>query len=336
MLAGRLGTALHLGTVYPRFRQNTKLFYKLFEALLVVTLATSVIMSLVSMVFGTVFWGITAADFTTILSVIISTMTLSLSLTLITSKVAFVSFKKGLDPDIVVYPIMSTVADIFVTLYYVLVLNLFFFADLGKYFIALITIGVMLLAIRLSIKNRHEPEFLRTLRESLVTMVFVAFIVNVTGTVLRGISEFVENWREIYTIYPALIGMIGDVGSVVGSTATTKLALGLLKPNLSSIRNHINTIASAWTASLLLFCILAVLASFITGNTSIPALLNLLSILVAVNIIAGASIIFVSYGISILTYKRELDPDNFVIPIESSLADSLTSVALLSVLVLIG
>ena len=58
-------------------------------------------------------------------------------------------------------------------------------------------------------------------------------------------------------------------------------------------------------------------------------------ILLATNFIAVAVIIVVSYGIAILTFRRGLDPDNFVIPIESSLADSITSIALLVVLVLI-
>jgi mgtE-like transporter len=334
LLSGRLGTALHLGTIYPRFSKNTKSFYKLFEALIVVTLATSVTMSLISFVFGTIFWGITVADFAAILAVVVSTMGIGLSLTLITTKVAFISFKKGLDPDIVVYPIMSTTADIFVTLYYVLILNLFFFASVGKWVIALIAVGVFFVALRVLIRNLHEPEFLKTVRESLITMVFVAFIVNVTGTVLRGISQIVENRKEIYVVYPALIDMIGDVGSVVGSTATTKLALGLLKPSFSSIRKHASSIITAWSASILMFCVLAVSAIFMTGNFSLPAFTNLLIILLATNIIAASIIILVSYGIAILTFKKGWDPDNFVIPIESSLADSITSIALFVVLVL--
>jgi len=336
LLSGRLSTALHLGTVYPRFLNNTKSFRKLFEALVVVTLATATTMSLFSIVFGTFFWGITIAEFPAILSVVVATMGLGLSLTFVNTKVAFISFKKGLDPDVVVYPIMSTIADIFVTLLYVLILNLFFYVSFGKWIIALITIGVFLFALRLLVRNQREPEFLKTVKESLVTMVFVAFIVNITGTLLRGISEVVESRKEIYTVYPALIDTVGDVGSVVGSTATTKLALGLLKPSFSSIRNHALSILSAWSASIIIFCVLSVSSLIVTGNLSLPALSNLLIVLLVANLLACASIILVSYSISILTFKRGLDPDNFVIPIESSLADSLTSVALLLVLLLAG
>jgi cation transporter-like permease len=40
--------------------------------------------------------------------------------------------------------------------------------------------------------------------------------------------------------------------------------------------------------------------------------------------------------VAILTFKKGLDPDNFVIPIESSIADSVTTVALLAAIFLTG
>jgi cation transporter-like permease len=47
-------------------------------------------------------------------------------------------------------------------------------------------------------------------------------------------------------------------------------------------------------------------------------------------------VVLLSYGVSILTFQRGLDPDNFVIPIVSSFSDSLMSIALLIALVLVG
>ena len=336
LLSGRLGTALHLGTIYPKFFGNTKSFYKLIAALVVITLVTSVAMSSVSLIFGYLFWGITLADFPAILSVVVSTMAMGLSISLITMKVAFASFKKGIDPDIVVYPVMSTTADILITLCYVAVLNLFFFSDLGQLAIAIIGLAHLLLVLYIFPKNIHESDFIKTVKESLATMMFVAVIVNITGTILREISSFVENRADLYTVYPALIDTIGDVGSVVGSTATTKLALGLLKPSFSSIRKHARNIFSAWAASIILFVVLAVLSLSINGLFSFPAFLRLLLVLLIANVIAVVAIVIVSYGIAILTFKKGLDPDNFVIPIESSFADSAMTIALLVALVLVG
>jgi mgtE-like transporter len=308
----------------------------LIQALVLITLATSVTISCFSLVFGYVFWGITVADFPAILSVVVATMASGLAITLLTIKVAFVSFKKGLDPDIVVYPIMSTTADIAITLLYIMVLNLFFFGFLGQLAIAAIALVHVFVVSYILPKNLHEIEFVKTVKESMATLFFVAFMVNITGTVLKGIDRFVEGRKEIYTVYPALIDMIGDVGSVVGSTATTKLALGLLTPSFSSMRNHAKNIFSAWAASIVMFTVLAVLALAVNGLFSLSSFVGLISLLLIANVLAVAAIVLVSFAIAILTFKRGLDPDNFVIPIESSFADSITSLALLVALLLLG
>jgi mgtE-like transporter len=335
LLSGRLSTGLHLGTTYPRFFGNTKKFYKLIEALIVLTLVTSVTICAISLVFGYLFWGITLTDFPAILAVVVATMALGLLLSFLTIKVSFISFEKGLDPDVVVYPVMSTVADIFTTLCYIAVLNLFFIGALGQWAIGLACLIPVFLVFYILSKNLHEAEFIKTLKESMVTMLLVAFLVNVTGTLLLGISNFVAERVEVYTIYTALIGMIGNVGSVIGSTATTKLALGLLAPSFSSMRNHAKNIFSAWTASILMFIVLAVLSLSIHSLFSFSSFYSLFSVVLVANILAVAAIVILTYSISILTFKRGLDPDNFVIPVESSLADSVTSLALFVALLLI-
>ncbi|MBE0519748.1 magnesium transporter [Candidatus Bathyarchaeota archaeon] len=337
LFSGRLSTALHIGTIHPRLRGNTKNFYMLFKSIIVITLETSVAMSLVSMIFGTLFWGITFADFSDILIVISATMVLGLANSLLTIEIAFISFKKGLDPDVIVYPVMSTVADIVITLCYVFTLNLFFlFGSVGRYIV--IFFGVLLITLALDVLPRciHDQGFIKTIKESLLTLVFVAFIVNVTGTVLKDISEIVGSRKEIYTVYPALIDTVGDVGSVVGSTATTKLALGLLKPSFHAIRNHVARISATWAASMVMFIVYSVLSLLTQGMFTLNAFLTFSALLLAANVIAVSAIVLISYAVAILTFKRGLDPDNFVIPIESSLADSITSIALLVALFLVN
>ncbi len=337
LLSGRLSTALHLGIARPQFSGNTKSFYKLIEAVIVLTLITSVSMSAISLVFGHLFWGITVADFPAILSVVVATMAIGLALIIITVKVAFISFKKGLDPDIMVYPVMSAVATIFITLCYVATLNLFFsYRDIGMWTTALLGITHVALVLYIFPRNLRESEFIKTIRESLAALMIVALVVNVTGTILRGIGSYVRTRGEIYTIYPALIGLVSDVGSVVGSTATTKLALGMLKPKLSSIKNHARSIFSAWLPSLVISVLLAAAASLIHGNFSVAAFYNLTSVLLLANVIAVILIVLISFGISIVAFQKGLDPGNFVIPIETAFAASITSTALLVALVLAG
>jgi len=337
LACGRLSTALHLGTIYPRFSGNTKSFYRLLHSMVIITLTASIATSLVSMAFGSLFWAITPADYLGILSVVVATMALGLIITLITTKVSFVSFKKSLDPDVIVYPIMSTVADIIITLFYIITLSIFFlYGFIGKCAIAIISLTSVVYGLYVLRSYFNEEEFKKSIKESIVMLLFVAFIVNITGTVLKRISIIVENRREVYTVYPALIDLVGDVGSVVGSTSTTKLALGLLKPSFHAMKNHAIPIFAAWTSSAVIFVLLSVLSLSMNSILTLQSFLSFTSLLLVANVIAVATIISVSYAIAILTFQKGLDPDNFVIPIESSFADSLTSIALLISLFLLG
>jgi mgtE-like transporter len=334
LLSSRLSTALHLGTVKPQFRGNPKGFYKIFEAVIVLTLILSAAVSLFAFLFGTFFWGITAADFLSIFLVIISTMALGLLITLVTIQVTFVAFKKGLDPDTTVYPLMSTISNILITLCFVGVLNLFFFGEIGEFLITALGLIHVILTLILVPKNWKVPEFTRTIKESILTLILVAFIVNITGTVLKHVGSIAQNPKVIFTLYPPLIDIVGDTGLIVGSTATTKLALGLLKPSFSSLKNHLKNVFSAWSSSLVMFAILAALALVLNGVFSFTSYANLALILVISNVVSTTAIVLVTFFVSLITFRRGLDPDSFVIPLMTAIADSIATAALLIALFL--
>jgi len=54
-------------------------------------------------------------------------------------------------------------------------------------------------------------------------LMVVAVILTVTGTIFKGISRLAENRKEVYTIYPALINMVSNVGAVVALPLTLSL-----------------------------------------------------------------------------------------------------------------
>ena len=85
----------------------------------------------------------------------------------------------------------------------------------------------------------------------------------------------------------------------------------------------------------MLFAVLGFLSLALNGMLSMQGVFILLPILFVSNVIAFTAIVVVSYSISILTFKRGLDPDNFVIPVESSIADAITTIALFVTLLLI-
>jgi len=336
-LAGRLGTSLHVGTIYPRFTENTKAFYNLFDTIVVVSLIVSLSMSSIAMVFGLLFWGVRVGNFIEIILNVTATMALGLTISLLTVYLSFLSFKFGWDPDIVVYPIMSSTADVIITIYYALIISAFFlFGGLGRAAVVVISIFYLVYVALIALRNIHNEEFIKSLKEILLTLIIVAFIVNITGTLLGRISAVIEKRREIYMVYPALIDMVGDVGSVIGSTATTRLALGLIKPSFKDLRKLKEHIIGSWLSSLIIFAALSAISLALNALLTPQYFIQFSSILMMVNIIAVPLIFLISYLISILTFKKGFDPDNFVIPIESSFADSIATLSLFLVLLLIS
>lgn len=338
LFAGHLGTGLHLGTIPASLSGgNTKRFYLLWGSIIVLTFESSLLLGLVAIFFQAFYSNaLDILNVLTIFGTLIATMGLSiLVISPLTIAIAFSSFKKGLDPDIIVYPIESTTADILVTLCYIAVLNSLL-SVAGWIIITVVCVVFAGFVLGIFNRGRREAQFLRTLKESLAMMVIVAIIVNITGSVLSSISEFVGQRPKVYVVYPAVIDTMGDVGAIVGSTATTKLALGSLKPSFKSIKNHRIQIVAAWVGSALMFIIYALVSNLYQLPSSVLEALTFLVLLLATNFFAGVIMISISFSVAILTFQKGLDPDNFVIPLESSLADLITTISLFVLLNIIG
>jgi mgtE-like transporter len=327
LYSGRLSTALHLGTIKPRILGNTEESYVLFNTVNTLTLVSALFMGSLGSLVGVIVTGTPPQEFFLILSVIIASMGLSIvAISPLTFWVSVVSFKRGLDPDVLVYPIMSTVADLIITGLYVGVLYIVAYVP-GRLLILtginIVFVSATLFTVSNIYRNR---EFIRTVREFMLTLVVVTIIVNITGTALNSIVKKIGERPEILMIYPALIDTVGDVGSIIGSTATTKMALGVMKTEAKAILSHLLEITSAWTASFIMFILFAVTSSLVYGVGRFPSFLLEVC---ATNLMVVPIIVVISFATALVTRRRGLDPDNFIIPIETSISDGLTTIGLL-------
>ena len=326
-LSGRLTTALHLGTIEGKvFGEENSGLLSLWSSTAVLALMSSLFLGLVTSFFGLILWRTTLFDWLMIFGTVIATMGLSLLLiSPITIAIAFLAFRRGLDPDIIVYPLISTIADILVTLCYVSVLGIAFSTSINNSLVIIAICVAFVCTVFIALyRNLDEPSFRRTVKETFYTLVIVAIIVNFTGVILSRIQNLIGYRSGIYVIYPALINTIGDVGAIVGSTMTTKLALGTLETRLRSLKTHSNQIFGVWGASLIVFLVLAFISTLYEKVGALPLLRNTI-LLSVTNIFSVAVMVYVVFSIAVLTFRRGLNPDNFVIPIESSLADTITT-----------
>lgn len=337
LFSGHLSTGLHLGTVKPSYTKNTKNFYIILHAVITLALMSGIAIGIGASLFGVFLWGATILDFVKELAVIIATTALSIVfISPMTIAVSILSFRRGLDPDIVVYPITAALSDVINSICYIFSLSLFFaLNNFGYYFIGIMDVMFLTVVVYIVARNIREEEFSKIIKEFLLTLVFVTFVVNVTGSFLGRISGIMSDGARIYVVYPALITTVGGVGSIIGSTATTKLALGVIEPSFLSMKQHLDEIGGSWIASIVMFLLYLIISSFAGGMIALSDLLKFVAQLLTTNVLAVFAMVIITYTVAVFTYRRGWNPDNFVIPIESSLADSITTFSLLVALTVI-
>jgi len=229
----------------------------------------------------------------------------------------------GLDPDAVVYPISSTVADIWATISYIIALTIAFGPSIINHTIASATVIFTLLVI--AIFSREE-EFRRTIRESFPTVASVILISSISGFSLSSARKRIEETPGILTIYPAIIDTLGDCGAIFGSTSTTKLFTGLMEPSLSEIASRINELAQIWIAGLIYYFLYAIIGFSVGGS------LRSFAIPLLVYSVLFPLISLFTFSLAIVAFRKGLNPDNFIIPLETTMTDTITTVMLSAIL----
>lgn len=325
ILSGRLSTGLHLKLVNPRFRGNTPYFHAILSALFTTTMFMSILSSLIVSLLSHILYGTELQLLPVILSVaVVSQYATTLITEPLTSFLSFTLYKRGIDPDVVTYPISSTITDIMVTFMYI---SAILFSMKGYawilFFLTLLFVSATIYIVFSFIKNE---DYTRIIREAFFAVCIALFISSIGGVFLSRIRRIIEERPGIVLVYPALIDTIGDIGASFGSMCTTRIMLGLIELKIRGVARLLWEIIQMVSAAFIMFILYSIL-SFIAGGD----LLSILAILLAFLLVAPFTIIF-SFIMAIVTFRFGLDPDDFVIPLETTFTDMTLTVALSSIL----
>jgi mgtE-like transporter len=113
ILAGRLSTALHLGLVQPKLRGNTREYRDNVIATLVLSILTPIGVGTIAYIISRIFsFDETASLLIFILVALCAGVISGIFQTILTIFFAFMTYRRGLDPDTVVFPVLSSIADV--------------------------------------------------------------------------------------------------------------------------------------------------------------------------------------------------------------------------------
>ncbi|NHJ86569.1 MAG: hypothetical protein FK734_13975 [Asgard group archaeon] len=340
VLVSRLGTGLHLGSIKPQLFKNTEHYYTLISAVVTLGVFNSLWIGMVSYITNLVALGpnriVNPLPF-----IVIPILTLTLS-SLITSQIssafAFMIFKRKLNPDMWVYPTMSTVNNIISTLLYAAMIALLrpsvwytesgISITMGTY-IALIPVLLYLIFISILVsRNFKKKNYKKILKEAMPVQSVTLTINSLTGGILSSAENALASLKGLFLVYPALIDTLGDEVTIISNTTSTNLAMGSLKPNLKAIKDKDlwPNLVGVGIAGFILHLFYGIFGSLIAGDGRMGLVL-LIALLI--NFIGFILVQAIAFLLMIFTFKRGFDPDNIAVPIVAALANLIVSVLIL-------
>ena len=337
IFSGNLATMLHLGLVRPQIRRNTAIYGQLISAVFVITLMDTLAMGMFAFVLNLVL-GRASLGLISIFAVVptvacVLAMAFSIPLT---SVLAIATFRRGLDPDILVYPVLASINDIAVTAAFVA--TVFLVLSGGPFLLLLygIFLAIIVATGLLVWRNRGVGFFYQTIREGITVVIMSSLFGSVNGLFLSGMSSSLQAYPGVVVLYPALTNALGNVGSIVGSTTTTNIALGVVRSLTEETREALGSIAKIEAVALLMHFLFGVV-TYLLVKPSAPhaSLSSLVEIALGTNLLTFLPIGLFALLLAYQAFKRGLNPDNVVIPVITSISDTMATLALLQALAIL-
>ncbi len=337
IFSGNLSTMLHLGLIRPRLKGNTRQYNELVSAVFVVTLIDTQAMGLIAFTLNLVLGRVSLGQL--LIFAIVPTVSLALTQLVtipLTSLIAITTFKKGLDPDILVYPILASINDIVVTASFVLTIFLVLQGGSLHYLLGGLFVLIVCLCCLLAWRNRRIEFFHKTIMEGTAVVILASLLGSANGIFLSGLSKTILRHPGLIVIYPALTNALGNIGSIIGSTRTTNLALGYGKNLKEETLGSLSAILRVESIALLMHIVFGVIAYFIVKFT-LPGvdLVFLIGIAVISNLSTFLVISLFSIVLAHFSFKRGLNPDNIVIPVITTTSDTVATIALIPALTIL-
>ena len=329
----RLSTHLHIGTLSPEFKRSEILSENI-TASLILTMVLSILLAVIAkgvcIAFG--FKSISIYDF--VLISFIAGLISTIIMLPITMFISLKSFEGGWDPDNITTPFIAAVGDFFTLPAIILSVIIVGFISIIPIVKMIVFVAVIFVTIAALIAGYTAKSDVRHIvRQSTP----VLFICSLLGTFAGGIlndslTTLLKN-QTLLTLVPLFSGESGGLVSILGARLSSGLHSGLIDPVLRPKKHTVENFVAILTLSVVMYPVIGFLAESSTiafGNIGV-GILESMSISFLAGIILILLMLLVVFYISTISYRRGLDPDNIVIPLSTSLTDSISTLILIVV-----
>ena len=335
--ASRLSTSLHIGLISPKFSFSEELNNNIFSSF-VLTLVLSIFLGIVGKIFCILlhYPSIELIDF--ILICTIAGIISNLIMLPITMFVSFKSFEHGWDPDNITSPIIAAFGDLFTLPAIIASTFILHVVDIN-YIVKDIVLAVIVIAVLVSFIYcyRRSDETRTILKQSTPILLLCSFLGGSAGGILNSSVETLLTNPSLLTLIPLFSGECGSLISILGARLSSGLHSGLVEPLRKPEGEALHNFLICFILAIVVFPFIGILAessSLMFGTIGVG-----FNVILPISTLSGLILltimVFVVYYISTISYNHNLDPDNIVIPISTSVTDSISSLILISVSLLI-
>ncbi len=331
-MGSRISTGLHTGEITPSLR-GSKLIAENVYSSLIQTVVMATVIAFFAMLGGFLIGNQTIGFIHLFFISLFASLFAAIGLILTTLLVSIFSFKKGLDPDNVSSPLIASIGDILnvVSLFAIGILSF----SLSKGFMlssSLAISAIIIIFSILSVRNSYYAK--KILKESMGFLAICALLSTLAGSLLDKNLEFIGIFPLLLVLSPLFNAENGNIGSILSARISTSFHLGQAEitflPKLKILKEFFNTFA----ITIILFPLLAIIAFVMSTLLDIPqmAFFVILKISIFVAIISSFAAMLTSYYLTYFSIRTNIDPDNVVIPLLTSVMD----IASVSILILVA
>ena len=337
--ASRLSTNLHIGIISAKFEFSEQLNYNIFASF-VLTLILSLFLGIIAKLMCLLlhYPSMSLIDF--ILICVIAGIISNLIMLPITMFVSFKSFQHGWDPDNITSPIIAAFGDLFTLP--AIILSIFILQALNvNWILKDVTLLIILLVVFVTFIHcyRLSDETKTILRQSAPVLLLCSFLGCSAGGILNSAVESLLSNPSLLTLIPLFSGESGSLISILGARLSSGLHSGLVESTVRPQGYALSNFNVCFVLSIVIFPLIGFLAeaSSVILKTAGVGFVKIMEISTLSGIILVSVMVFLVYYISITSYNHNLDPDNIVIPISTSITDSISSLILISIsLIILG
>ena len=333
----RLSTHLHIGTLSPEFKRSDILTENITSSI-ILTMVLSVLLGIIAKAVCIIFNFPSISLFDFVLISFIAGLISSIVMLPITMFISLKSFENGWDPDNITTPLIAAFGDFFTLPAIVAAIHIVQFVTIvpivEKILFALVIISTV---VALAAGYTSDKEIRNIVRQSTPVLFVCSILGTLAGGILNGSITTLLKSQTLLTLVPLFSGESGGLVSVLSARLSSGLHSGLIEAELKPGKVTLENFSIVIFLSLIMFPIIGFLAEASTtvlGNAGVNYLNAILISLIAGMIVVGV-MLFIVFYISTISYRKGLDPDNIVIPLSTSLTDSISTLVLVVVSLII-